>query len=519
MAKVKIKAGGKIIILALIAVLMFIGYKFGAPYIIPQGKGQQDISGLMASSNGLATGTSHNGNKCINIGVVTWPGYAGGQYWNNGFKDNANSKYHQNGICVNFSVMDDFTASRAAFKSGAMDLMWVTVDAFPTESGNYGENVKFLFQADWSRGGDAIVTKGNVNSVVDLQGSKIAVAEGTPSHTFLLWMLDMGGLNIMSDVNIIKVPSAIDAASDFKAGKVDAAVVWSPDDTDCVKTVKGSKILVSTKQAANIIADGFMVKESYYNTHKTELQKLVEGWLQGSAEINSSDTAKQKAAQILSEGLQNLSKDSALASLDNVRLTTFGDNKNFFGLNSSYTGVTGQIIYEKMTKVYSRLNLAKNSLPWSTIVDNGFINSLKVSGEVIAEAKPTFTTPTQNDVTAPAVASKPVKISFAHGSVMLDENAQNIIDQTVVDQLKAFPTSRIRIEGNTDKTGSDSVNIQISRQRAQTMVDYLVKQHGFDANRFIVVGNGSKKPVCSEENLICLAKNRRTEFQILTSEK
>ena len=324
MTKVKIKAGGKIVILALFAILMFVGYKYASPYIAPQGKGQQDVSGLMTSSSG-----SSAKNGCINIGVVTWPGYAGGQYWNNGFKDNPNSKYRQDGICVNFSVMDDFAASRAAFKSGAMDLMWVTIDAFPTESANYGENVKFLFQADWSRGGDAIVTKGNISSVSDLSNRKIAVAEGTPSHTFLLWMLDMNDLSFM-DVNLVKVPSAIDAAAAFKAGQVDAAVVWSPDDADCIKSVNGSKILISTKQASNIIADGFMVKESYFNTHKSELKKLVEGWLRGAAEINSSDAAKQRTAQILSEGFQNVTKEFALASLNNVRLTTLGDNKDFF---------------------------------------------------------------------------------------------------------------------------------------------------------------------------------------------
>lgn len=515
MAKVKIKAGGKIVILALFAVLMFVGYKYASPYILPQGKGQQDVSGLMAGPNGsAATGSSAKGG-CINVGVVTWPGYAGGQYWNNGFKDNANSKYRQDGICVNFSVMDDFAASRAAFKSGAMDLMWVTVDAFPTESGNYGENVKFLFQADWSRGGDAIVTKGNINSVSDLVNRKIAVAEGTPSHTFLLWMLDMGGLSFM-DVNIVKVPSAIDAAAAFKAGQVDAAVVWSPDDADCVKSVNGSKVLVSTKQAANIIADGFMVKEAYYNAHKAELKKLVEGWLRGAAEINGSDAAKQRAAQILSEGLQNVTKDFALASLGNVRLATLGDNKDFFGLNPSYSGVTGQNIYEKMTTVYGKLNLASKSLSWSVVADNSFIASLQVAGEVAAEVKPTFTAPTQRDTTARAVASKPVRISFSHGSVTLDENSQIIIDDKVVDQLKAFPTSRIRIEGNTDKTGSADANRRISRQRAQAVVDYLVQRHGFDANRFVVVGNGPDKPLCTTgDTPACLAQNRRTDFQIL----
>ena len=192
-------------------------------------------------------------------------------------------------------------------------------------------------------------------------------------------MIDMGGLSIM-DVNIVKVPSAIDAAAAFKAGQVDAAVVWSPDDADCVKSVNGAKVLISTKQAANIIADGFMVKESYYNAHKADLKKLVEGWLRGAAEINGSDTAKQRAAQILSEGLQNVTKEFTFSSLGNVRLATLGDNKDFYGLNTAYTGVTGRSIYEKMTTVYGRLNLASKSLPWNVVADTSFISSLQVPG-------------------------------------------------------------------------------------------------------------------------------------------
>lgn len=514
-SKIKIKTGGKIIILALVAVLMFVGYKFGAPYIIPQGQGQQDVSGLMAGPDGSASATPATGTDCIDIGVVTWGGYAGGQYWNNGFKDNPGSRFRKDGICVNFNVMDDFNASRAAFKSGAMDLMWVTIDAFPTESGNYGETVKFLFQADWSRGGDAIVVKGGIGSVADLQGRKIAVAEATPSHTFLLWMLDMGGLSIM-DVNIVKTPSAIDAAAAFKAGQVDAAVVWSPDDAACVKAVSGSKILVNTKQATHIIADGFMVKESFFNAHKADLKKLVEGWLRGSAEINSSSDAKHKAAEILAAGLgPDIDKAFALDAINNVRLTTLGDNKDFFGLNPSYTGVTGKSIYEKMTTVYGRLNLASGSLPWSKIADTSFISSLQVEGEVAAEQKVAFVKPTKADETARAVASKPVRISFAHGSTTLDENAKRIIDLSFVDQAKAFPTSRVRVEGNTDSTGSAAVNRRISEQRAQAVVDYLVSEHGFDINRFVVVGNGPDKPVCQDSTPACMARNRRTDFQIL----
>ena len=177
--------------------------------------------------------------------------------------------------------------------------------------------------------------------------------------------------------------------------------------------------------------------------------------------------------------------------------------------------MTGKNIYEKMTTVYGKLNLANNSLSWNIIADSSFIASLQVMGETAAEVKPTFTTPNQNDINSRAVASKPVRISFAHGSVTLDENSQSIIDDKVVDQLKAFPTSRIRIEGNTDKTGSIDVNRKISRQRAQSVVDYLIQQHGFDVNRFIIIGNGPDKPLCTEDTPVCFSRNRRTDFQIL----
>lgn len=513
----KIKPAGKIAIVVGLAAAMFFGYTKFKDQILPEGDKAEDVSGLMADSGSATTNTAtpSGANKCIEIGVVTWGGYAGGQYWNNGFKDNPGSRYHQDGICVNFTVMDDFNASRAAFKAGKMDLMWVTMDAFPTEAGNYGEPVKFLFQADWSRGGDAIVTKGDIGSVGGLAGKKIAVAPATPSHTFLLWMLDMAGLSFM-DVELTEVASAIDAAAAFKAGKVDAAVVWSPDDADCVKSVSGAKILTNTKQATHIIADGFMVKQSVLNKRRDELKKLAEGWLKGAAEINESEANKTKAAQILSAGFgSDVDEAFALGAINNVRLTTYGDNLDFFGLNPSYTNVTGESLYTKMAKVYGRLKLAEGAPAYSDVIDTAFIQSLSVDASATkAEEKVVFKKATATEAKAKAVASKPVRVSFPHGSSTLDENAKTIIDIKFVEAARAFPNSRIRIEGNTDSTGSAAVNTRISQQRAQSVVNYLVSQ-GMDANRFVVVGNGPSKPLCTEQTDACFARNRRTDFQIL----
>lgn len=509
----RIQPAGKFVIFLLVASLIGLGIFTLRKYVLPEGAQAQSVSGLMA---GPSEGSAAPKNKCLEVGVVTWGGYVGGQYWNRGFKDNAASKFREDGTCVNFHVMDDFAASRAAFKAGKMDLMWVTIDAFPTESGSFGEPVKFLFQADWSRGGDAIVVRSGINSVGDLAGKKVAVAEATPSHTFLLWMLDMAGLSFM-DITLIKQNSAVDAAAAFKAKQVDAAVVWSPDDASCVQAVSGAKVLVNTKQATHIIADGFMVKQSTYEKRKDELAKLVKGWLRGAAEINGSDMAKAQAAKILAEGLNSTDAEFCVSAINNVRLATYGDNLEFFGLDSAYKGVTGKDIYEKMTTVYGKLNLAKGSLPWAQIVDTALIQNLGLEREagMTAEKKATFSTPTAKVATAKAIASKPVKVSFASGSSVLDENARGIIDMLFVDQAKAFPTSTLRIEGNTDSTGNPAANKRISLERAQAVVNYLVTQHQMDKNRFVAVGNGPDKPICSEDTPVCLAKNRRTDFQIL----
>ena len=205
-------------------------------YIIPDEQSfNQDADEDYSSSDG----------DVIKIGVVTWGGYAGGQYFNEGFKANSKSRFYKDyGFKVEFKVLDDFNASRSAWKAGEVDLLWATIDAFTTEAGGLWNEFEpqVIFQADWSRGGDAVVVRRGINKVSDLKGKKIAFAEMTPSHTFLLWLLEAGNMN-PNDIQAVKVASAIDAADLFKKGQVDAAVVWSPDDADCVAKVTGSKIL------------------------------------------------------------------------------------------------------------------------------------------------------------------------------------------------------------------------------------------------------------------------------------
>lgn len=477
-------------------------------------------TGTTSSSSSSSSGESLSGDDdVIRIGVVTWGGYAGGQYFNEGFAASTASRFYKDyDLKVEFVLNDDVDNSLNAWKNGDLDLHWYTIDAYPTiVNGLRDFNPVVLWQADWSRGGDAIVARRGIRSVSDLKGKKIAVAQLTPSHSFLLYLLNAGGLST-DDIQLVEVSSAIDAATAFKSQQVDAAVVWSPDDEDCLKAVTGSTVLESTRSASNIIADIFFAKEEFVRGHRDELAKLYEGWMRGAAEINNSQNAKDKAIDILTRDLK-VPREFAETAINNVRLVTHGDNVNFFGLNPDYKGVSGENLYLRMAGEYGKLGLIEGSVAnWRQIAEPSFVqgSSLTAEGNNAAEGAKTFAPVAASEgAEKEAIATKRVSINFRTGEYRLDENAKYIIDLEFVDIAKAFGNARIRIEGNTDNTGNRATNVRLSQQRAQGVADYLVQEHGMDPNRFIIIGNGPDDPVDDNNTEAGRAKNRRTDFELV----
>ena len=519
MAKPRLTAFSKL----LLTILIVGGIFFGGQYLMNNtdvGKNMRNKAKEQTNNNSKPNrNTTSNSDDIVKIGVVTWGGYAGGQYFNNGFQASKDSRFYKDyNLLVEFKILDDFVPSRAAWKNDDVNLLWCTVDALPTEMGDLKDyDPVIVFQADWSRGGDAIVARRGINKVSNLKGKRIAVAEMTPSHSFLLWLLQAGGLS-QNDVEIIPQASAMDAAAVFKSNQVDAAVVWSPDDEACVEAVPGSRILESTRSASNIIADAFIAKRSWVNSHQTELANLYEGWMTGAAEINTNKQAKEKAAQILKDNFTGYTLDMTRQAINNVRLTTHGDNLNFFGLNPNYKGVKGEDLYRNMSNTYTKLGFVEGRIPgWRQIAYPRMIQNANLSGNAQgAEGAKNFTKVTDNEgKNKEAIATKRVSIAFRTGEFKLDDNAKYIIDKEFVEIAKAFSNARIRIEGNTDNTGSKATNMALSKKRAQSVANYLATEHNMPRNRFIVIGNGPDKPVASNNTDTGRGKNRRTDFELV----
>jgi outer membrane protein OmpA-like peptidoglycan-associated protein len=84
----------------------------------------------------------------------------------------------------------------------------------------------------------------------------------------------------------------------------------------------------------------------------------------------------------------------------------------------------------------------------------------------------------------------------------------------LVTLLKANPEKKIEIGGHTDNVGSDEANLTLSNNRAQSVVDYLVKK-GIAQGRLTAKGYGESIPLASNDTDAGRATNRRTEFKVI----
>ncbi len=91
--------------------------------------------------------------------------------------------------------------------------------------------------------------------------------------------------------------------------------------------------------------------------------------------------------------------------------------------------------------------------------------------------------------------SADLQVSFVTGSAELTEAGQREAQKFVAALSNPLLDGmRFTIEGHTDSVGSRESNIDLSRRRAQAVVDYLASK-GADRSRFDPVGFGYDKPI------------------------
>jgi outer membrane protein OmpA-like peptidoglycan-associated protein len=117
----------------------------------------------------------------------------------------------------------------------------------------------------------------------------------------------------------------------------------------------------------------------------------------------------------------------------------------------------------------------------------------------------------------------PDSIIFDFGSAELRPDARHALT-LIAEVLEYFGTDLVIVVGHSDSVGNADANQRLSEQRARSVADALIQEHGVSPDRITAEGRGSTEPVApnltpdGEDNPEGRQLNRRVEIVVLTDQ-
>ncbi len=458
----------------------------------------------------------------LKVSIVSFHGYAPALVANGqSLTTKPGSLFDKEGLNVEFVIQDDIPTLSTIFEAGTAQCVWRTSDFWAQEQPNLrnsGHDGRAVMIVDNTRGADAIIAKDpSIRTVEDLAGKKVAMLQFTPSHGMTIDAVDNSSLSARKKQSIEYVfigaeegTAGVRAA--LESGNVDAAALWDPDLSLALRATKGH-VVYSTRTASNLIFDVIVCDKRVLDSEEgaAAVQKLVNGWMAGVEAAKANPDGAVDALVKTEEFFTLLAKDEGKGFVkklfDNLLWTGVADNARILGL----AGDTNHYarVYQRFDQIYRAAGALAN--PKSPVInpadsfDTRFIRKLydaSTTAQVEAKKEEVFTEAAREEAVqaAPAEVTKPVTVNFASGQAGLTKRAERTIDTEMVPFIENNGGAYFEISGNTDSTGNAAVNDRLSRARAEAVVEYLARQWEFPRERFKIVGNGSNKPLCDENN-------------------
>lgn len=103
------------------------------------------------------------------------------------------------------------------------------------------------------------------------------------------------------------------------------------------------------------------------------------------------------------------------------------------------------------------------------------------------------------------------EIQFKVGSAELSPVSENTLRE-IAKILALTPDRCVFVEGHTDSSGNADRNLRLSRERAESVVRFIVSKAGVLRSRLVTAGKGSNEPVKGLDARD--PKNRRVSFKV-----
>ena len=109
-----------------------------------------------------------------------------------------------------------------------------------------------------------------------------------------------------------------------------------------------------------------------------------------------------------------------------------------------------------------------------------------------------------------------IGLSFQAGRTEIPGGARGLLEN-LGEFLALYPQTRLAVEGHTDATGKEDKNIELSKSRADAVMQFLTDQSGVASERMTSTGLGSAQPIASNNTRRGREQNRRIDVVLTFS--
>lgn len=499
------------------------------------------IGGYQLSSVDLGDGPV----PLVRIPLDTWGGYASLFAANGGSKPSKDSLFYKKGkFAVELVSEESASAQLSGYAAGRYPVIWAPMDSLPLlyDALKADKRImpKVLGLFDWSSGGDGIIVKEEIKRPADLRDRVVLTSSNTPYSFMLLWYLAQNGMT-GKDVKVVWVDDGDKALEMFRDDqRIVAWVSWTPYINDVVDPasesyVKGSRLLISSRDANQLIADTFIVRNDLFQDKPELLTAFVECMIEGSQSIDASTYSAMADFYKLS------GPGEAKAMLDDVHIANWPETAMFFDLSNQ---IGAYKIFLLSQEYYKQLG----SLPQTASYDPERVLNLSIIEAIAAKGLykdqkngilDSFNKKASFDIadleSQRVVLTNDVMLFFEAQKLDFDPASQNadikenmrMLSQ-VAEQTEFLATTVIKLVGHLDTAKVEEYRAKgnqafieasaqaklISKKRAEFVKKLLVEKFGVDADRIVTEGRGWDSPIDPEDP----AKNRRVEVQFISLE-
>jgi len=502
------------------------------PFVVPP------LGGYQLSTVDLGEGPV----PLLTIPLDTWGGYAALFTANKGSKPNKESLFYKKGkFAVQLVHEEDATEQFKGYASGKWPLIWAPMDSLPllfdALKADKRVQPKVIGLFDWSAGGDGILVRSSIKTAADLKGRIVLTSSNTPYGFFLLWYLAQSNLT-GSDVKVVWVADGEKAVKMFqKDRRIVAWVSWTPYITDCLDSkspsyVPDARLMISSKDANQLIADCYIVRNDFLQDRPAIVQAFVEAMMEAAGAV------PKATYDDMADFYKLTSARAAETMLDDVHVANFPENRMFFDEGNS---IGAYKVFLLAQEYYRQLGALPNSADYepdqvlvpsvlAAIANKGMFadqrNAIKSSfnrkaGLDVVDLESKRVVLTNNVV----LYFDPQQTEFDPSSDRPEFRNNMLLLDKVAEQTKFLAATAIELVGNMDTSMQETYRSRgsqayqeasvmekaVSKKRAEFVESLLVGKYGIPEDRIVTEGAGWDNPLDPHDN----SKNRRVDVKFI----